>query len=76
MKSKLLSFAVAALLACTPAIGADDRFTLIVTGDAIVTFPLSSSNDPAFLEIVDIVRGADMAIINLRRLDTCRLASS
>ncbi len=66
MKSKLLLFAVAAGLACAPAIdGADDHFTLIVTGDSIVTFPLSSSNDPAFLEIVDIVRGADMAIINL-----------
>lgn len=66
MKSKLLSFAVAGLLASAPfANGADDRFTLIVTGDAIVSLPLSSVDDPAFLEIADIVRDADVAIINL-----------
>ena len=69
MKSKLLSLLVAAVLVSAPfASGADDRFTLIVTGDAIVTWPLSTITEPKFLDLAEVLRAADVTIINLETI--------
>lgn len=43
-------------------------FTMALTGDSIITRRLSVYQEPAFLDMVDIVRGADVAFTNLEML--------
>jgi poly-gamma-glutamate capsule biosynthesis protein CapA/YwtB (metallophosphatase superfamily) len=45
--------------------GPDAALTLFLAGDAIITQTWSMDSDPAFLALVDEIRGADLAIINL-----------
>jgi poly-gamma-glutamate synthesis protein (capsule biosynthesis protein) len=44
------------------------EFTLALTGDAIITRPLSVYDEPDFLEMIDLIRGADAAFTNLEML--------
>ncbi len=41
------------------------QFTFAAAGDAILTKRCSQRTDPAFLKMVDIIRGADAAFVNL-----------
>jgi poly-gamma-glutamate capsule biosynthesis protein CapA/YwtB (metallophosphatase superfamily) len=43
-------------------------FTLALTGDAIITRRLSPYQEPEFLRMVDLIRGADAAFTNLEML--------
>jgi len=45
-----------------------DRFTLVVTGDAILTWPLSTITDTGFVDLAHVLRDADVAIINLETI--------
>jgi poly-gamma-glutamate synthesis protein (capsule biosynthesis protein) len=44
---------------------AKDGLTLLLAGDAMITRPWSQVADPAFLQLVEEIRGADVAIANL-----------
>jgi poly-gamma-glutamate capsule biosynthesis protein CapA/YwtB (metallophosphatase superfamily) len=44
---------------------ATDDLTLLLAGDALMTRPWSHVADPAFQQLVDEIRGADVAIANL-----------
>lgn len=43
----------------------DSTFTFVAAGDAIITRRVSHKTDPAFLDMVEIVRGADASFVNL-----------
>ncbi len=43
-------------------------FTMALTGDSIITRPLSPYSEPEFLEMIELIRGADMAFTNLEML--------
>jgi poly-gamma-glutamate synthesis protein (capsule biosynthesis protein) len=47
---------------------AQDRFTLALTGDSIITRKLSVYEEPEFLRMVDLLRGADLAFTNVEIL--------
>ena len=47
---------------------ADGGFTMALTGDSLITMKLSVHTDPAFLEMIDLIRGADVAFTNLEML--------
>ena len=46
----------------------DEGFTMALTGDAIITRKLSIYREPAFLKLVEVIRGADAAFTNLEML--------
>jgi poly-gamma-glutamate capsule biosynthesis protein CapA/YwtB (metallophosphatase superfamily) len=46
----------------------EDSFSLFVAGDMIVMRPLSNSDDPRFLQLVQEIRSADVAVVNLETL--------
>lgn len=58
--------AVGFVAAAAPAAGQEMTFAL--TGDAIITRQLSVYDEPDFLEMIDLVRGADAAFTNLEVL--------
>jgi len=64
--------AAAGTLAQTPApyppVPGDGVMTMTLTGDAIITRALSPYVEPAYLEMIDLLRGADMAFTNLEVL--------
>ncbi|MDX1745575.1 MAG: CapA family protein, partial [Halobacteriales archaeon] len=43
----------------------EDSLTLAAAGDAMITRRISSFAHPAFLELIDLVRGADASVVNL-----------
>ena len=47
---------------------ADGELSLFLAGDAIITQPWSNDRDPRFLALVDEIRGADVAAVNLEML--------
>ncbi len=47
---------------------ADVDFTIALTGDTIITRPLSPYTEPEFLEMIELIRNADMAFTNLEVL--------
>ncbi len=54
-----------ALAAASPA---QDRFTLALTGDSIITRKLSVYEEPQFLRMIDLLREADLAFTNVEVL--------
>ena len=52
----LSSLALGLLVVSTPA----QEITLALTGDAIITRRLSVYEEPDFLELIDMIRGADL----------------
>ena len=46
----------------------EDRFTMALTGDSIITRRLSVYQEPEFLGMVELLRGADIAFTNLEML--------
>ena len=45
-----------------------DRFTMALTGDSIITRRLSVYQEPEFLDMIELLRGADLAFTNLEML--------
>ena len=60
----LTSFAIGWLAVSTPA----QEITLALTGDANITRRLSVYEEPDFLELIYLIRGADAAFTNLEVL--------
>lgn len=60
----LSSLALGLLVVSTQA----QEITLALTGDAIITRRLSVYEEPDFLELIDMIRGADAAFTNLEIL--------
>ena len=44
---------------------ADEEFTMALTGDSIITRRLSVYEEPEFLQMIELLRTADMAFTNL-----------
>jgi poly-gamma-glutamate capsule biosynthesis protein CapA/YwtB (metallophosphatase superfamily) len=52
-----------------PATSADaGTFTMALTGDSIITRRLSPFQEPSFLQLIDLIRNADVAFTNLEML--------
>ncbi len=68
MKTRVGATVTTLLLAvgAGPALGQD--MTLALTGDAIITRQLSVYDEPEFLEMIELIRGADAAFTNLEIL--------
>jgi poly-gamma-glutamate capsule biosynthesis protein CapA/YwtB (metallophosphatase superfamily) len=47
---------------------AQNSFTMALTGDSLITMKLSVHTDPPFLKMIDLIRGADVAVTNLEML--------
>ncbi|MFT4873498.1 CapA family protein [Congregibacter sp.] len=47
---------------------ADERFSMALTGDSIITRKLSVYDEPEYLQMIDLIRGADVAFTNLEVL--------
>jgi len=47
---------------------ADEEFTMALTGDSIITRKLSVYDEPEFLEMIELLRSADVAFTNLEML--------
>jgi RNA polymerase subunit RPABC4/transcription elongation factor Spt4 len=45
-----------------------DTFTMALTGDSIITRRLSVYNEPSFLQMIELIRSADVAFTNLEML--------
>jgi len=60
--------APAARAPARPPVKAGDGFTMALTGDSLITMKLSVHTDPAFLEMIDLIRGTDVAFTNLEML--------
>jgi hypothetical protein len=46
-------------------VASNKALTLFLAGDAIITQPWSTDRDPTFLALVDEIREADVALVNL-----------
>src|SRR5690606_18177923 len=46
----------------------DGRFTVALAGDAIITRRLSPYKEPEFLQMIELIRDADAAFVNLEML--------
>ena len=73
-KSTVAALAMSLCLATmpTPAKGqhrsADEEFTMALTGDSIITRKLSVYDEPEYLDMITLLRGADVAFTNLEML--------
>src|SRR5579884_1744396 len=69
LSSTVLAWATSLLppIASNPAAAmkADGRFTLAITGDSTVNMRISTCQDPGFLSLIDIIRGADAAFTHV-----------
>jgi poly-gamma-glutamate capsule biosynthesis protein CapA/YwtB (metallophosphatase superfamily) len=50
------------------AAASNDGFSMALTGDSIITRRLSVYKEPAFMKMIDLIRGADVAFTNLEML--------
>jgi len=46
----------------------DGSISFLVTGDALISLPLSNHSEPEFTKLIEIIRGTDVAITNLEML--------
>ena len=42
-----------------------DRFTMALTGDSIITRKMSVYQEPQFLKMIELIRGADVGFTNI-----------
>ena len=72
MRSLCLSCLLPVLLFATPGStqgsSGQDTFSMALTGDSIITRKLSPYREPQFLEMIEMIRNADMAFTNLEML--------
>ena len=59
---------VAPMLSVAQHRGADEEFTMALTGDSIITRKLSVYEEPEYLQMIELLRSADMAFTNLEML--------
>ncbi len=59
-----LSLATTTLGSAQPA----ERYTMALTGDSIITRKLSVYEEPEFLQMIELIRGADVAFTNIEML--------
>jgi poly-gamma-glutamate synthesis protein (capsule biosynthesis protein) len=65
----LLIFVVLALAGAARSVAQQPAdFTFALTGDSIITRKLSVYNEPSFMRIIELIRGADAAFTNLEML--------
>jgi poly-gamma-glutamate capsule biosynthesis protein CapA/YwtB (metallophosphatase superfamily) len=64
----LLVVIIAATAAFSQANEPDEVFTMALTGDSIITRKLSVYEEPQFLEMIDLIREADVAFTNVEML--------
>lgn len=68
---RLMLFTAAMALIPSPSAGQcgdEDRVSLFLAGDMIVMRPLSDVDDARFLELIEAIRRADVAVVNLETL--------
>ena len=58
----------APLVSVAQHLSADEEFTMALTGDSIITRKLSVYEEPEFLQMIELLRSADMAFTNLEML--------
>ena len=77
MKSRLLAVyvgMVAGIFVAVPVaeqesdVSVDSSFTMALTGDSIITRKLSVYAEPSFIEMIELLRGADVAFTNIEML--------
>ena len=79
MVQKILSTACLLLILVSAVLGphspawgdyrsANERFTMALTGDSIITRKLSVYDEPEYLEMIELIRDADIAFTNLEVL--------
>ncbi|MCP4725421.1 MAG: CapA family protein [bacterium] len=63
-------FLISIITSCStaPEQVSDGETTILVTGDALITLPLSNHNEPEFLQLIEEIRDVDVAITNLEML--------
>lgn len=73
-RSHVVLILLAASALAAPASGlaqhlsADEEFTMALTGDSIITRSLSVYEEPEYLQMIELIRSADMAFTNLEML--------
>ncbi len=73
-RSNVVINILASSVLAVPALGlaqhqtADAEFTMALTGDSIITRKLSVYEEPEFLQMIELLRSADMAFTNLEML--------
>ncbi|MFK7828634.1 MAG: CapA family protein [Congregibacter sp.] len=69
---RLVVFLLACLICQAPTWAqfrsADERFSMALTGDSIITRKLSVYDEPEYLQMIELIRGADLAFTNLEVL--------
>src|SRR5471032_663575 len=70
LAARLLALPLAAQVAPPPAASrsAAPVMTMVLTGDSVITQRLSPYREPEFLQLIEIVRGADVAFTNVEML--------
>lgn len=68
MKKIIILFALTLQAANAQHQQATGDFTMALTGDSIITRPLSPYSEPEFLEMIELIRNSDMAFTNLEML--------
>ena len=68
MRMLFAYFLMAAATANAQHSQATGDFTMALTGDSIITRPLSPYTEPEFLEMIELIRSSDMAFTNLEML--------
>ena len=46
----------------------DKKLTLVATGDSLITMRMSVHGEPSFIQLVELIRGADLAFTNFEML--------
>ncbi len=65
-KIRLATFFI--LLLAPILIHGQDRFTMALTGDSIITRKMSVYQEPQFLKMIELIRGADVGFTNIEML--------
>jgi poly-gamma-glutamate synthesis protein (capsule biosynthesis protein) len=71
MRIRLLALSLLVVVAATGALPRAQQpveFSFALTGDSIITRKLSVFNEPAFMRVIELIRGADAAFTNLEML--------
>ncbi|MBT5073805.1 MAG: CapA family protein [Kordiimonadaceae bacterium] len=68
MKKIIIAFVLMLQAANAQHQQATGDFTMALTGDSIITRPLSPYTEPEFLEMIELIRNSDMAFTNLEML--------
>jgi len=68
MAARTRLLAVILVLLGATVVHAQERMTMALTGDSIITRKLSVYQEPEFLDMIELIRGADVAFTNIEML--------